>query len=99
VCFHATRITEGGQGIGADDIPAFVWEEREERSERQAAAEAALEAAKVERTAPIADIEQHEDKAVREAADSLRALRWLLVWPAEVVAEHIDAYRGQWGGE
>lgn len=83
--------------ISADDFPDYVWEEREKRAARQADAWAALAKHKIPVTTPLADFQDHEEAEVREAAETLAGLRWLLVWPADAVAEHIDAYRRQWG--
>lgn len=96
---RAWKITEGGEGIGADDVPGYVWDDRETWAAEQAEAFAALREAKIDPASPLADYENAPDvpNEVRKAARTLRGLRWLIVWPAEVVAEHIDAYGKQWG--
>ena len=94
---RAWKLTDSG--IGADEVPAYVWDEREARAAEQAEAIAVLRAAKIDPEAPLADYEDADSSTpeVRRAARTLRGLRWLIVWPAEVVAAHIGAYQRQWG--
>lgn len=85
--------------IGADNIPDWAWAEREARGADQARAWEALEKAKLPLTTPLKDYEGSEDTDLRAAARTLNGLQWLLVWPAEAVAEHIGAYQGQWAAD
>lgn len=82
--------------INADNIPDYVWADREKRASRQAKAAAVLHEHKLDLATPVSDYEANEDAELRDVADEMFSLRWLLVWPAEVVAEHIDAYTKQW---
>lgn len=91
---RAWRLTVSG--ISADDIPDYVWADREKRAKRQADAGSVLHEHKLDFSTPVSDYEASDEVDLREAADALLALRWLLVWPAEVVAEHIGAYEKQW---
>lgn len=82
--------------IGADDIPEHVWAERAARAADQAEAWGELRARGIDVRTPVGDFEDHEDAEVRLAARTLLGLRYLLVWPADEVAAHIEALREQW---
>lgn len=93
---RAWRLTDGG--INAEDIPPAIWDDRNDMATQQAEAIAAIEAAGLSKDAPLADLDESGEPSVLRAARTLRGLRWLLVWPEDVVASHISAYLAQWGG-
>lgn len=98
---RAYALTEGGDGISADRIPEHVWAAREQRSGRLARAlakmrEGGLDPDKEPLNYNEIDSSPDVDDATRAAVTEYRSLRWILVWPPKVVAEHIDAYREQW---
>lgn len=91
---RAWRLTD--QGINAEDIPDGIWGDRHDMARQQAEAIEAIEAAGLSKDAPLADLDESEEPSVLRAARTLRGLRWLLVWPEDVVAAHISAYASQW---
>lgn len=97
-------------GLNADDVPTASWAERkvidygDGRTEPggapvQAAAFEAIREAGLDPLSPLKDIEGHESPGVRKAVRDLMGLGYLLVWPAEIVAQHIGAYVEQWAVE
>lgn len=96
---RAYALTRGGDGISADDIPANVWASREQRARRMAGyvaklADSGLDLGKLNIAALASDESLDDDQ--REAATLYEGLVWILVWPADVVAQHLEDYSAQW---